>query len=95
VKDTLNLTTLIWNDEVSDWALHGVNVIISRILYLSRAGAIILLHDGGGYHAQTVAALPTIITILQERGYKFVTVQQLVQDMTRTPQASPINPPTS
>jgi hypothetical protein len=38
------------------------------------AGAIIMLHDGGGNRDQTLAALPGIITELKARGYQFTTV---------------------
>ena len=37
-------------------------------------GAIIMFHDGGGDRAQTVAALPAIITRLRASGYRFTTV---------------------
>jgi peptidoglycan/xylan/chitin deacetylase (PgdA/CDA1 family) len=36
------------------------------------------MHDGGGNRAQTVAALPTIITKLRARGYRLVTVPELL-----------------
>jgi chitin deacetylase len=34
-----------------------------------QAGTIVLMHDGGGNRSETVAALPQIITALQQRGY--------------------------
>ncbi len=84
----LGLTTVIWNDEARDWLRPGIDVITSRILRLAGNGAIILLHDGGGDRSQTVAALPTIITTLQSWGYKFVTLQQMVNDLPKNPAAS-------
>lgn len=77
----LGLTTIIWNDEARDWTTPGVDVISSRILGLAGNGVIILLHDGGGNRSQTVAALPIIITTLQVRGFKFVTLPQLIHDL--------------
>jgi poly-beta-1,6 N-acetyl-D-glucosamine synthase len=41
-------------------------------------GHILLMHDGGGNRDQTVAALPIIIKHLKARGYKLVTVSQLL-----------------
>jgi cellulose synthase/poly-beta-1,6-N-acetylglucosamine synthase-like glycosyltransferase/peptidoglycan/xylan/chitin deacetylase (PgdA/CDA1 family)/spore germination protein YaaH len=41
-------------------------------------GSIILLHDGGGNRAATVAALPVLIEALRARGYEIVPVSQLV-----------------
>ena len=84
----LGLTTVIWNDEARDWLRPGIDVISSRILGLVGNGAIVLLHDGGGDRSQTVAALPTIITTLQSQGYKFVTLQQMVNDLPQNPAAN-------
>jgi peptidoglycan/xylan/chitin deacetylase (PgdA/CDA1 family) len=75
------LTTILWNDEGQDWARPGVNVIIQRILRLARNGTIIIMHDGGGDRSQTVAALPFIINGLRQRGFRFMTMQQLLMDL--------------
>jgi peptidoglycan-N-acetylglucosamine deacetylase len=77
----LHYTTVLWDASASDWNLPGVNIIVNRIVHYARNGAILILHDGGGNRAQTVAALPSIITILKSRGFKFVTIQQLVDDL--------------
>ena len=77
----LHYTTVLWDGSSSDWSLPGVNAIVSRTLHYARNGAILLLHDGGGNRAQTVAALPIIIEALKSRGFKFVTIQQLVDDL--------------
>ena len=78
----LNLNTVMWNDDPRDWSLPGTGMIIDRALGEAHNGSIILLHDGGGNRWQTVAALPTIITMLRARGYRLVTLQQLLQDMS-------------
>lgn len=41
-------------------------------------GSIILMHDGGGNRAKTVAALPSLIRALKAKGYRFVTVSELL-----------------
>ena len=41
-------------------------------------GSIILLHDGGGNRAVTVAALPVLIDTLRAHGYKIVQVSDLM-----------------
>jgi peptidoglycan-N-acetylglucosamine deacetylase len=81
----LGLTTIIWNDEARDWSTPGTSVIVSRVLRLAGDGAIILLHDGGGDRSQTIAALPTIITTLRSSGFKFVTLQQMLNDLPKHP----------
>ena len=45
-------------------------------------GSIILMHDGGGDRAATVAALPLLIDTLRARGYTFVPISSL---MGKTP----------
>jgi len=39
-------------------------------------GGLVLMHDGGGNRAQTVAALPAIIHTYKAKGYHFLTVSQ-------------------
>jgi cellulose synthase/poly-beta-1,6-N-acetylglucosamine synthase-like glycosyltransferase/peptidoglycan/xylan/chitin deacetylase (PgdA/CDA1 family) len=41
-------------------------------------GSIILMHDGGGDRAATVAALPVLIAALRAHGYEIVPVSQLI-----------------
>jgi peptidoglycan/xylan/chitin deacetylase (PgdA/CDA1 family) len=40
-------------------------------------GAIVLLHDGGGFRRQTVEALEQMIDQLNAQGYRFVTLSEL------------------
>jgi peptidoglycan/xylan/chitin deacetylase (PgdA/CDA1 family)/GT2 family glycosyltransferase len=60
--------------DTRDWARPGVARIVAAATPHGRRGAIIMFHDGGGDRAQTVAALPAIITQLRARGYRFTTV---------------------
>jgi peptidoglycan/xylan/chitin deacetylase (PgdA/CDA1 family) len=77
-----NLTTVTWDVDPADWMRPGMDVIISRVLSGTKNGSIILMHDGGGNRSQTVAALPTIIEQLQQRGFCLVTVQKLLDDLS-------------
>ena len=52
--------------------------IVRGVLKQLGKGNIILLHDGGGERAQTVAALPQIIDQLRARGCQFVSVADLL-----------------
>ncbi|WP_130421247.1 polysaccharide deacetylase family protein [Edaphobacter modestus] len=54
-------------------------------------GSIILMHDGGGDRAATVAALPMLITTLRERGYQIVPVSELI-GKTRAQVMPPLTP---
>lgn len=74
----LQFSTIVWSVDPRDWSRPGTDAIISRVVNATQNGSIILLHDGGGDRSQTVAALPTIIEQLQQRGFTFVTIPQLL-----------------
>ena len=82
----LHYTTVMWDGTPEDWSLPGVKAIVSTTLSYARNGAIHHLHDGGGNRLQTVEAKPIINITQKSRGFKFVTIQQLVDDLV-TPQA--------
>jgi peptidoglycan-N-acetylglucosamine deacetylase len=75
---SLGLATILWEVDPSDYTLPGVSVIEQRVLAQVRPGAIVLSHDGGGPREQTLAAYPYIIRTLRARGYRFVTVPELL-----------------
>src|SRR5262245_25733597 len=78
-----------------DWALPGADAIVERTIAgienpnSEERGQIVLLHDGGGNRAQTVAALPRLIQELRAKGYRFTTVSQLA-GMTRDQAMPPL-----
>jgi chitin deacetylase len=69
---------VIWSADSSDWKHSTADGIAQRILRQSSPGGIALLHDGGGNRGSTVSALPRIIDTLRKRGYRFVTVPELL-----------------
>lgn len=60
--------------DTRDWEKPGVGRIRAAGLPRGDQGAVVMLHDGGGNRAQTVAALGGLIEDLQGRGYTFDTV---------------------
>lgn len=70
-------TTVLWDVVSDDWASPGAEQITRSVLDSSRAGSVVLLHDGGGDRSQTVAALPAIVEGLLERGLRPVPVHEL------------------
>jgi peptidoglycan/xylan/chitin deacetylase (PgdA/CDA1 family) len=66
-----------WDVDPSDWRKPAPDVIVRRVVQAARPGAVVLLHDGGGDRTSTIAALPEIIRILKEQGYRFVTLDEL------------------
>jgi peptidoglycan/xylan/chitin deacetylase (PgdA/CDA1 family) len=74
VASTLGLTQVLWSVDTEDWQRPGTEAIVNAALMHAHAGGVILMHDGGGDRSETVAALPQIITALQQRGFTFVTL---------------------
>jgi len=75
---SLGLATVLWNVDPTDWATPGTAAIQSRVLAQVRPGSIILSHDGGGPRGETLAAYPGIIHALHARGYRIVTIPELL-----------------
>ncbi len=82
IASQLGLRQILWTIDTRDWQRPGVSAIVSTVLAKAKNGSIVLMHDGGGNRSQTVQALPQIITKLQQRGFTFVTVEQLGEKMT-------------
>ena len=80
--ERLGVTIVMWNNKSEELAKPGVNFIIRRVLD-SGNGSIILMHDGGKDQSQMLAALPRILEGLQNRGFKFVTIQHMVDNLDR------------
>ena len=51
-----------------------MQAIVNGVVQAAFAGAVVDLHDGGQNRAETVAALPQIISDLEGEGYSFVSI---------------------
>lgn len=66
--------TVLADRDTKDWSNPGVAPIVAAATPEPGQGAVVMLHDGGGDRAQTVAAVDTLLTSLGQRGYRFTTV---------------------
>jgi peptidoglycan-N-acetylglucosamine deacetylase len=78
IARSLGLLTIQWDVDPADWSRPGAAEISQRVLSAVHPGAIVIMHDGGGLRDQTVTALATIVPTLIDRGYRLVTVPQLL-----------------
>jgi peptidoglycan-N-acetylglucosamine deacetylase len=62
----------------ADAALPWPRLAIAYILHNARPGAVIILHDGGARGRRTARVLRAVLPRLRERGYRVVTLSQLV-----------------
>jgi peptidoglycan/xylan/chitin deacetylase (PgdA/CDA1 family) len=76
----LHLLMVLWSVDTEDYLQPGVSAIVEHALAGAHPGAIILMHDAGGARTQTIAALPMIISKLRARGFRLVTVPELLRD---------------
>lgn len=74
--------SIMWTADTRDWEGVSAEQIVSRVIKDTSPGVIILQHN---YHVsgkfETVKALPEIIDQLHAKGYKFVTVPTLIDDI--------------
>lgn len=75
---SLGMLDVLWTVDTNDWQLPGTATIAKRVIGGAVPGAIVLMHDGGGPRGSGLAALPRIIAGLRARGYRFVTVPELL-----------------
>ncbi len=75
---SMGFTTIQWDVDPRDWSLPGSQAIYQNVVDHAHPGAIVIQHDGGGPRYETLQALPREIDTLRARGYRFVTVAQLL-----------------
>ena len=64
---------LHWSLDTADYQRPPAEVLVDRVMRNVGPGAVVLMHDGGGDRAETVAALRPIIQALKAEGYGFTT----------------------
>jgi peptidoglycan-N-acetylglucosamine deacetylase len=87
IESRFGLSIILWSVDPFDWKRPGASVITQRILSEVRPGAIILSHD---IHKQTVDAMPATLDALAAKGYKFVTVTELIAMNKPKPSPTPV-----
>jgi peptidoglycan/xylan/chitin deacetylase (PgdA/CDA1 family) len=75
VLNEFGYPTILWSVDPLDWKRPGASVIASRIVSGTTPGGIVLAHD---LHTQTIDSMPQALDGLLRRGFKFVTVSQLI-----------------
>lgn len=75
VHDEFGYRIILWDVDPLDWKRPGPAVVCRRIVAETRPGSIVLSHD---IHAGTIAAMPDTLDQLEAKGFKFVTVSELL-----------------
>ena len=75
LEDDQKMSVVLWSVDSRDWERHDPNSIRREILTATKPGSIILAHD---IHRTTVSAMPGVLDELLAKGYRFVTVSELM-----------------
>jgi peptidoglycan-N-acetylglucosamine deacetylase len=99
IHEEFGYRIILWDVDPLDWKRPGAKVVTSRIVKETRSGSIVLSHD---IHPGTIESVPETLKQLEAKGFKFVTVSELIsmaKPITPTPRplpsASPTNSPPS
>ena len=79
IHDEFGYDIILWDVDPLDWKRPGPAVVRNRILKETRPGSIVLSHD---IHPGTVEAMPSTFDELEAKGFKFVTVSELLDMAT-------------
>src|SRR6266542_5151222 len=100
IHDEFGYQIILWDVDPLDWKRPGPAVVCNRILKETRAGSIVLSHD---IHPGTIVAMPRTFDQLEAKGFKFVTVSELIRmarpepakERTKVPATAATPQPTS
>jgi len=87
IHDEFGYRIILWDVDPYDWKRPGSAVVRNRILKETQPGSIVLSHD---IHPGTIEAMPSTFDALEAKGFKFVTVSELIRTaVAQPPHASP------
>lgn len=70
-----NMIVVLWDVDPLDWQCQNTNLVVKRVVSKVKEDDIILLHDS---YQSTVEATFQIIDTLEEEGYEFVTLDEMI-----------------
>ena len=82
IHDEFGYQIILWDVDPYDWKRPGPAVVRNRILKETQPGSIVLSHD---IHPGTIEAMPSTLDALEAKGFKFVTVSELIRMATPKP----------
>jgi peptidoglycan/xylan/chitin deacetylase (PgdA/CDA1 family) len=90
IMEHFHYPTILWDVDTLDWkSPRSIAKVHDTILRDAKPGSIILCHD---IHVETIDAMPTTLDDLNARGFKFLTVSELIKLEAETPTTPVIAP---
>jgi peptidoglycan/xylan/chitin deacetylase (PgdA/CDA1 family) len=71
---------VLWSIDTRDYSARSPKPVIYTTLSGSRAGSVVLMHDGPGQRPNTLAAVQKIVPALRRKGYRLVSLPQMLRD---------------
>lgn len=78
VQEVAQSPLILWSVDPKDWLTRNPDETYERVVQAAKPGAIVVMHDN---LASTRFALPRILKTLKSRGYRFVTVSEMIKDL--------------
>src|SRR6266571_2752702 len=86
IHDEFGYQIILWDVDPYDWKRPGPAVVRNRILKETQPGSIVLSHD---IHPGTIEAMPSTFDALETKGFKFVTISELIRMAVPQPSQPP------
>lgn len=77
LETELNMFPVLWTVDPKDWCSDNVASVTQMVVSKTEENDIILMHD---YYESSVTAALKVVDELQEKGYEFVTVEEILFD---------------
>ena len=75
-----HMLMVLWSVDTKDYKERSAKPIIYTALSGARAGSIVLLHDGPEGRPKTLAAVRKLVPALRRKGYRLVSLPELLRD---------------
>lgn len=76
IAKSQGMASVIWTGSSADTSTKSSAVVYKNVIAATHPGAIILMHD---VKPHTAAAVPAILATLKKKGYRFVTVPEMLR----------------
>jgi len=71
---------VLWSVDTKDYSAGRPGPIFATAMSGARSGSIVLLHDGPGARPRTLTAVRRLVPALRRRGYRLVSLPELLRD---------------
>lgn len=75
LENEAHMMEALWDVDPRDWATKNASLVVERVMRKAQDGDIILMHDAS---SSSVKAALEIVDRLQEEGFEFVTLEELL-----------------